>query len=108
MTIIVKEKSPLVVPASIQRKARIKPGDRLEFKATAGKIMIISKPPATVSTTDEEYTADQRRFIDAQLAEGLEDICKGRVSRRFDTVEEMLTSLKARRRTSGRRKIQSR
>ena len=89
MTIIVKERDPLVVPLNIRRRAGIKAGDRLEFKAARGIITIVSQ---TQNTSDE--TLEQRRVIDAQLAEGLEDIRKGRVSRVFDTLEEMLASLK--------------
>ena len=58
MTIVVKERDPLVVPRSTHE------------------------------------TQEQRRIIDAQLAEGLDDILRGRVSERFDTVERMLASLK--------------
>jgi len=105
MTITLKAKAPLVVPPSVQRKARLKAGDQVEFRAAPGKITIVSKPPAT---TDDEYTPEQRRIIEAQLAEGLEDIKQGRVSRRFDTVVEMLASLKAGRKTSPRRKTRSR
>jgi len=79
----------LVVPLTIRRRAGIKPGDRLEFKAVRGVITIVSR-----SRTASDETPDQRRIIDAQLAEGLEDIRKGRVSGPFDTVEEMLASLK--------------
>ena len=89
MTTIVKERDPLVVPLTIRRRAGIKPGDRLEFKATRGVITIVSR-----SRIASDETPEQRRIIDAQLAEGLEDIRKGRVSRPFDTVEEMLASLK--------------
>jgi hypothetical protein len=39
-------------------------------------------------------TPEQRRVIDAQLSKALEDIQRGRVSPIFDTVEEMLASLK--------------
>lgn len=39
-------------------------------------------------------TPEQRRVIDAQLAEGLEYFREGRVSKRFDTVGKMLASLK--------------
>ena len=52
--------------------------------------------------------ADQRRIVNAQLAEGVEDIRAGRVSPRFDTVDEMLTSLKTGRKTSRRPKTRSR
>lgn len=64
----------------------------MEFRAIPGKITIISKPPATA---DDEYTPEQRRIIEAQLAEGLEDIKQGRTYGPFDTVEEMIVSMKA-------------
>ena len=104
MTITLKEKTPLVVPPSVQRQARIKAGDQLDFKATPGIITIVTKPPLA----DDEYTPQQRRIIDAQLAEGLEDIRKGRVSRRFDTVDEMLASMKTAKKASRRQKTRSR
>jgi bifunctional DNA-binding transcriptional regulator/antitoxin component of YhaV-PrlF toxin-antitoxin module len=89
MTIVVKERDPLVVPLNIRRRAGIKPGDRLEFKAARGVITIVSR-----SQIADGETPEQRRIIDAQLVEGLEDFRRGRVSARFDTVEDMLESLK--------------
>ncbi len=89
MTIVVKERDPLVVPLKIRRRAGIKVGDRLEFKAARGVITIVSR-----SRIADEETPEQRKIIDAQLAEGLDDIREGRVSKRFDTVDEMLASLK--------------
>ena len=106
MTITLKKKAPLVVPRSVQRKARLRAGDRVVFKAAPGMITIITKPSAI--PTDDEYTPAQLRIIEAQLAEGLEDIRKGRVSRRFDTVEEMLASMKAGRKSPPRHKTRSR
>lgn len=91
MTITLKAKAPLVVPPSVQRKARLKAGDQVEFKATPGKITIVSKP--SVAAADDEYTPAQRRIIEAQLAEGLEDIKKGRTYGPFNTVEEMIASI---------------
>ena len=95
MTITLKAKSPLVVPPSVQRKARLKAGDQVEFKATPGMITIVSKPPAAPPSTDDEYTPEQRRIIDRQIAEGLEDIKKGRTYGPFNTVEEMVASMEA-------------
>ena len=43
MTIVVKERDPLVVPLNIRRRAGIKPGDRLEFRASRGVITIVSR-----------------------------------------------------------------
>lgn len=65
MTVTVKRRDQLVVPASVQRRARIKAGDRLQFKGSGGMIMIIPELP----TADDEYTPDQRRVVDARLAE---------------------------------------
>jgi bifunctional DNA-binding transcriptional regulator/antitoxin component of YhaV-PrlF toxin-antitoxin module len=90
MTTVLKGTDPLVVPLSVRRRAGMKPGDRLEFKAQRGMITIVTRAPAS----NDEETPEQRKIIDAQLALGLDDIRKGRVSRRFDTVEEMLASLK--------------
>lgn len=95
MTITLKAKAPLVVPPSVQRKARLKAGDQVEFKATPGKITIVTKPPVVAAAADDEYTPEQRRIIEAQLAEGLEDIRKGRVHGPFNTVEEMIASMEA-------------
>jgi bifunctional DNA-binding transcriptional regulator/antitoxin component of YhaV-PrlF toxin-antitoxin module len=91
MTTVLKGTDPLVVPLSVRRRAGMKAGDRLEFKAARGVITIVTQAPASGG----EETPEQRKIIDAQLAVGLDDIRKGRVSRRFDTVEEMLTSLRA-------------
>src|SRR5439155_10385399 len=74
MTITLKEKSQLLVPPSVQRRARLKAGDKLQFKATPGIITIISKPPAAAS----EYTPAQRRVIDSRLALADEDVRRGR------------------------------
>jgi bifunctional DNA-binding transcriptional regulator/antitoxin component of YhaV-PrlF toxin-antitoxin module len=89
VTVIVKRKTQLSVPPSVQRRAHIKAGDILEFVVSGGVISIIPKLPSA----DDEYTPQQRSIVDAQLAEGLEDIRKGRVSNRFETVDKMLASL---------------
>jgi bifunctional DNA-binding transcriptional regulator/antitoxin component of YhaV-PrlF toxin-antitoxin module len=91
MTVTVKNKSALTVPPEVQRQAGIKTGDRLEFRVSGRIITILPELP----TAADEYTPEQRKILDAQLAEGLDDIRKGRVSPKFDTVDEMLASLKA-------------
>ena len=112
MPLTLKAKAPLVVPPSVQRKARLKAGDQVVFQATPGRITILSKPPAAPraapSATDDEYTPEQRRIIDRQIAEGLEDIKKGRTYGPFNTVEEMIASMEAnikKSRPAKRRKI---
>ena len=100
MTITVKRKTQLSVPPSVQRRAHIKAGDRLEFIVSGGVITIIPRLPLAA----DEYTPRQRAIVDAQLAKGLEDLQKGRVSPRFETVDKMLASLKSGRKTARRTK----
>ena len=75
----------LVVPASVRRRAGIKPGDQLEFKVSGGIINIIPKLPSA----DDEYTPTQRRIIDAQLAEA----AKGPYYGPFETAEAAIKFL---------------
>jgi len=79
-----------VVPDVLRRRAGIKAGDRLEFKLSGGIINIIPELPSA----DDEYTPEQRRTIDAQLADGLADIKAGRTYGPFNTVDEMIASMK--------------
>jgi bifunctional DNA-binding transcriptional regulator/antitoxin component of YhaV-PrlF toxin-antitoxin module len=91
MTITVKDKSALTVPPEVQRRAGFKVGDVLEFKAAGGVITILPKLP----TADDEYTPEQRRIIDARLAQADEDIKHGRIHGPFNTAEEMAASIEA-------------
>jgi bifunctional DNA-binding transcriptional regulator/antitoxin component of YhaV-PrlF toxin-antitoxin module len=89
MTVTVKSKMPLVVPMAVRRKAGLKSGQEIEFKVSGGVINIVPKLP----TADDEYTPEQRRVIDARLAEGLADIKAGRTFGPFETHEEMIEFL---------------
>lgn len=91
MTVAVKNnnKAPLVVPPAVRRQARFKSGQELEFRASGGVITIVPKLPSA----DDEYTPEQRRVIDAQLAKGLADVKAGRVHGPFSTHEEFIASL---------------
>lgn len=91
MTITVKDKTALLVPATVQRRAGIKVGDRLEFRVSGGIINIIPKLPAA----EDEYTPKQRRSIDARLDKAAEEVKKGHVSPAFKTVAEFAAALKA-------------
>jgi len=75
MTVTVKNKRPLVVPPSVQRRAGLSGGGQLEFRAPAA---------------DDEYTPKQRRIIDAQL----DKAAKGPFHGPFDTADEMIAHIK--------------
>jgi bifunctional DNA-binding transcriptional regulator/antitoxin component of YhaV-PrlF toxin-antitoxin module len=88
MTVTVKNKTPLVVPPSVRRQAGLKSGDKLEFKVSGQVITILPQV-----TAGDEYTPEQRRIVDAQLAEGLADVKAGRVHGPFATHKEFIASL---------------
>jgi bifunctional DNA-binding transcriptional regulator/antitoxin component of YhaV-PrlF toxin-antitoxin module len=92
MTVTVKNKTstPLVVPPSVRRKAGHRNGDDLEFRVSGGVITILPKLPVA----DDEYTPEQRRMIDARLAEGLADIKAGRTFGPFDSADQMIAHMK--------------
>ena len=101
MTVTVKSKTPLIVPPAVRRQAGFKSGDEIEFKVSGGVITIVPKPP----TAEDEYTPEQRRIIDARLAEGLADIKAGRVRGPFSTHKEFIASLHREARKLSREKI---
>jgi bifunctional DNA-binding transcriptional regulator/antitoxin component of YhaV-PrlF toxin-antitoxin module len=100
MTVTVKNRAPLVVPPSVRRQAGLKSGQKIEFKVSGGVISIYPKLP----TPDDEYTPEQRRIVDAQLAAGLADVEAGRVNGPFDTHEEFIASLHEEAKKLNRRK----
>lgn len=67
MTVIVKSKSPLVVPAAIQRLAGIKAGDRLEVRAST-RAITITAVEKTYKPSKSEWAAIRRG--EAALAQG--------------------------------------
>jgi bifunctional DNA-binding transcriptional regulator/antitoxin component of YhaV-PrlF toxin-antitoxin module len=91
MPVEVKNKPPVVVPPAALRRAGFKRGQQLEFRAAGGVITIVPKPPSS----GDEYTPEQRRTIDARLAEGLADVKAGRTDGPFDTTDEMIAHMKA-------------
>ena len=89
MTTTIRGKNQLSVPVSVQRRARLKAGDEVEFKVSGGVITILPKLP-----TADDYTPEQRRAIDAQLDKADDDIKAGRVYGPFDTVAELERSMR--------------
>lgn len=85
MTVTVKSKTHFTVPLQVQRRAGIKTGDRVEFKVSGGIISIIPKLPSA----DDEYTPEQRRIIDASLAEA----GKGPYYGPFETADQAIRFL---------------
>jgi AbrB family looped-hinge helix DNA binding protein len=90
MTVTVKGKDTIVIPPSIRKRLGIKSGDKLEI-ATSGKVMTI-RPKSEFE--DDEYTPEQRKVIDAEIAEGLAQIERGE-SVSFNSVNELAAWVEA-------------
>lgn len=81
----VKDKYQVTLPVEVRRKAGLAVGDLLEAQVK-GKLITLT-PKALVN----------RAFIEKRLAEGLEDIRKGRVHGPFSSAKELVHSLRSRR-----------
>ena len=89
--VTVKTKFQVVIPREIRKRARLDIGDLLEASFENGKITFT---PKTV--------------IDRQLAEGLEDVARGRTHGPYHSATEAISALERRaakrNRNSGKRK----
>jgi bifunctional DNA-binding transcriptional regulator/antitoxin component of YhaV-PrlF toxin-antitoxin module len=93
MTIAVKNdnKTPLVIPLSLRRKAGFKSGQELEFSASSGVITIAPK----ATSADDEYTPAERRAIDSGIAASEKQYAAGKSYGPFGTATEAIASLDA-------------
>ena len=98
MTVTVKNRTPLVVPTAVRRQAGLKTGDKLEFRVSGGVITILPKH------TDDKETPAQREVIDRAIAEGLDDIKRGRLQGPFSSHKEFISSLHQEARTLSAKK----
>lgn len=91
MTIAVKNdnRSPLVIPPAVRRKAGFKSGQDLEIKASGGIITIVPKLSSAVA----EYTPARRRAIDRGIAASETDYREGRSYGPFASHAEFIASL---------------
>ena len=72
MTVILKNKTPLVVPNRVRREAGFKTGDRVEFKVSRGVVTILPKRPVTQNPDDTLTPAEAKKVRHAlkQVREG--------------------------------------
>jgi bifunctional DNA-binding transcriptional regulator/antitoxin component of YhaV-PrlF toxin-antitoxin module len=75
MTLIVKDKEPIVVPASARRMAGFKSGQKLEVKASGGVITIVPKLSPD-ELEDEREIRDPK--IRAAIRKGHEEFVTGK------------------------------
>ena|SRR5712692_5917171 len=92
----VQHKGQVTIPTRLRKQAGISEGDLIEASFHRGKIMLAPKMVIDRSlfrTADDEYTSEQRRIIDARLAESAEDVRMGQTYGPFESHEEMIEFL---------------
>lgn len=99
MTVIVKSKTPIVVPPSVRRQAGLKSGDKLEFRVSGRVITILPNAPKS-----DEYTSAQRKAIDRGIAQSEKEFAEGKSYGPFDTADEAIASIDANLRRRARAK----
>src|SRR5690348_3969942 len=86
----VQRKGQVTIPTRLRVQVGLADGDLVEAKAERGKIVLTPK-----LIVDREYTAAQRRAVDARLAVSLEQAKKGETHGPFASHEEMIAFLHA-------------
>lgn len=103
----IQNKGQVTIPTSVRRRAGLNKGDLVNFAFQRGKIVITPQlviDRSKFPTADDEYTPEQRKIVDADLAKGLADIKAGRVSKAFSDHGEFIADLhKAAKKFSGRK-----
>jgi AbrB family looped-hinge helix DNA binding protein len=85
------QRRQVVIPKEIFDDLGLEVGDYVEVQQVKGTVVI--KPKKLVDADDEVLTAEQKAYIDARLAEGMEDIKQGRTHGPFASVEALRASL---------------
>ena len=92
----IQHKGQVTIPTRVREQAGLSKGDLVEFSFQRGKIIITPKvmiDRSGLPNADDDYTPEQRRMIDADLAKSDADIKAGRVSRTFETAEDFIADL---------------
>jgi AbrB family looped-hinge helix DNA binding protein len=69
----IQNRGQVTIPTAVRRQAGLATGDLVNFVFRRGKIIITPKRVINRSkfpTADDEYTPEQRRFVDAGIVEG--------------------------------------
>ena len=93
----IHRKGQVTLPSRLRSAIGVAEGDLVEASVHRGKIVLAPKLDPDCSkfpTADDEYTPEQRRIIDARLAESEDDLKKGRTFGPFHTADEMIASMK--------------
>ena len=96
MTLKVQANGQITIPPRLRSKVGIKAGVVLDAKVSSGTLILKPKDPVV---EDDEYTPEQRRYIEQRFAEADEDRKNGRVYGPFtgpEAVKFLKRELKAR------------
>ena len=106
MSTLVKlqRKGQVTIPVRLRAQVGLADGDLVEATVERGKIVLTPKLVLDRSS-GREYTAAQRRAIDARLSKSLEEAKKGKTYGPFNSAEAITAFLHRQARKSRSRKI---
>ena len=94
----VQHKGQMTIPRDVRSSVGLADGDLVDVKAARGRIIITPQlviDRSKFPTADDEYTPEQRRIIDREIANGLADFKAGLLHGPFHTHEDMVKFLHA-------------
>ena len=74
MTVTVKNKTPIAIPDEVRRRAGLKPGDQVEFKAFRGGVAVFAKRLATQAA--ERLTQEEAK----KLRHAMKEVHEGKTT----------------------------
>ena len=89
----IQHKGPVTIPTHLRDQAGLAQGDLVELSFQRGKIVITPKlaiDRSAFPNADDDYTPEQRRIVDARLAESEDDHKNGRTRGPFETADEAI------------------
>jgi len=92
----VQKNGQVTLPVTLRQQAGIADGDLLEVSVQRGAFILRPQAPANRAefpTAGNEYTPDERRRIDAEIAKGLSDVRRGKVNGPFETADAAISFL---------------
>ncbi len=93
----IQKKGQVTIPTRLRHQAGLADGDLVDASLQRGKIILTPQvliDRAKFPTADGEYTPEQRRIIDARLAESAEDVKQGRTYGPFDSASATIKFLR--------------
>lgn len=93
----VHKRGQVTIPTRLRLRAGLEDGDLVDASLHHGKIILtpqVLNDHNKFPTTDGDYTPEQRRILDARLAESAQDLRQGRTYGPFESADATIKFLR--------------